>query len=157
MRKSVMRLKCIAALATATAVFGLGAQAASASAMATSKQVSAWKKVDGTFSGKDFTWTSAVGGMSLSTPVSKLSKACLAFVPAVKDFDTAIEKIGFTGKTATEVASLVKLNNKLVPVLSHITSVKSFESQFEKLFPQYLPIQAALSKDLGIPEADIQV
>ena len=155
MRKSAVRLKCFAVLATTAAVFGLGMQAASASV--TSKQRSEWKSVDGTFGKADFTWTSALSTMSNKTPVSKLSKSCLTFVPAVKTFDTAIKKIGFTGKTGTDIASLIKVNNKLVPILSHITSIKSFETQFSALESQYMGLQVALSKDLGIEEAEIQV
>lgn len=155
MRKSAVRLKCFAVLATTAVVFGLGVQAASASV--TSKQLSEWKSVDGTYGKADFIWTSALESMTNSTPVSKLSKACLAFVPAVNKFDTAIKKIGFTGKSGTDIASLIKVNGKEVQLLSHITSIKSFESQFSALEPQYMALQAALSKDLGIEEAEIQV
>jgi hypothetical protein len=155
MRKSSLRLKCFAVLATTAAVFGLGVQAASASV--THKQLAEWTSVDGTFGKADFTWTSALSSMSNNTPVSKLSKACLAFVPAVNKFDTAIKKIGFTGKTGTDIASLIKVNDKLVPILSHITSVKSFESQFLPLDRQYGALQTALSKDLGIEAAEIQI
>jgi hypothetical protein len=155
MRKSAVRLKCFAVLATTAAVFGLGMQAASASV--TSKQRAEWKSIDGTFGKADFTWTSVLTTMSNNTPVSKLSKACLAFVPAVNTFDTALKKIGFTGKTGTDIASLIKLNNKEVPILSHIKSIKSFETQFSALESQYMALQAALSKDLGIEEAEIQV
>src|ERR1700678_195532 len=139
MHKSALRLKWFAAVATTAAVFGLGAQAASASV--TSKQLSEWKSVDGTFDKADSTWSSALESMSANTPVSKLSKSCLAFVPAVKTFDTAISKIGFTGKTATDIASLIKLNDKLIPVLGHVRSIKSFESQFSALDRQYMPLQ----------------
>ena len=155
MRKSALRLKCCAAVATTAAVFGLGVQAASASV--TSKQLSEWKSVDGTFAKADFTWTSALESMTKSTPVSKLSKACLAFVPAINKFDAAIKKIGFTGKTGTDIASLIKVNGKDVQILSHITSIASFQSKFLALEPQYMNLQAALSKDLGIEEAEIQV
>ncbi len=155
MRKSALRLKCFAAIATAAAVLGLGVQAASASV--TSKQLSEWKSVDGTFGKADFAWTSALESMTKNTPVSKVSKECLAFVPAINKFDTAIKGIGFTGKTGTDIASLIKVNDKLVPVLSHITSIKSFQSQFLALEPQYMALQSALSKDLGIEEAEIQV
>ena len=155
MRKSAVRSKCFAVLATTAAVFGLGVQAASASV--TSKQLAEWKSADGTFGKADFTWTSALTTMTASTPVSKLSKVCLAFVPAVNTFDTAIKKIGFAGKTGTDIANLIKLNDKFVLELSHITSVKSFQSQFAVSDPQYMALQAALSKDLGIEEAEIQV
>ena len=83
MRKSALRMKCFAALATTAAVLGLGVQAASASVPA--KQLAEWKSVDGTFDKADSTWTSALESMSASTPVSKLSKACLTFVPAVNN------------------------------------------------------------------------
>jgi len=76
--------------------------------------------------------------MSNKTPVSKLAKSCLAFVPAVNTFDASLKKIGFTGKTGTDIASLIKVNNKLVPILSHITSVASFGSKFLALEPQYM-------------------
>jgi len=155
MRKSAVRLKCFAVLATTAAVFGLGVQAASASVP--SKQRAEWISVDGTFSKADFKWTSALSTMSSKTPVSKLSKACLAFVPAVNTFDTALKKIGFTGKTGTDIASLIKVNIKFVAELSHIKSVGSFESQFSALDPQYMALQTDLSKDLGIEAAEIQV
>jgi hypothetical protein len=155
MRKSALRMKCFAALATSAAVLGLGVQAASASVPA--KQLAEWKSVDGTYGKADSTWTSALESMSASTPVSKLSKACLAFVPAVNKFDAAIKKIGFTGKTGTDIASLIKVNGKDVQILSHITSIKSFESQFSALESQYMGLQAALSKDLGIEEAEIYI
>jgi hypothetical protein len=155
MRKSALRLKCFAALATSAAVFGVGIQAASA--LAPRKQIAEWTSIDATFAKADFTWSSALSSMSANTPVSKLSKACLAFVPAVNKFDTSLKKVGFTGKTGTDIASLIKVNNKLIPILSHITSVKSFESQFLPLERQYGALQTALSKDLGIEEAEIQV
>jgi hypothetical protein len=155
MRKSAVRLKCFAVLATTAAVFGLGMQAASASV--TSKQRAEWKSVDGTFGKADYTWTSVLSTMSSKTPVSKLSKACLVFVPAVNTFDTALKKISFTDKTGTDIASLIKVNVKFVAELSHITSIKSFGSQFSALDSQYMALQAALSKDLGIEEAEIQV
>ncbi len=155
MRKSAVRLKCFAVLATTAAVFGLGVQPASASVP--SKQRAEWISVDGTFARADHTWSSFLSTLSNKTSVSKLSEACLAFVPAVNTFDTALKKIGFTGKTGTDIASLIKVNNKLVPILSHITSIKSFESQFSALVSQYMGLQAALSKDLGIEEAEIQV
>jgi len=128
-----------------------------ASASVTSKQRAEWKSVDGTFGKADFTWSSVLTTVSKSTPVSKLSKACLAFVPAVNTFDASLKKIGFTGKTGTDIASLIKVNTKLVPILSHIKSVDSFGSQFSALEPQYMALQAALSKDLGIEEAEIYV
>jgi hypothetical protein len=155
MRKSALRLKCFAALATTAAVFSLGVQAASASV--TSKQLSEWKSVDGTFDKANSAWTSVLETISAKTPVSKVSKSCLAFIPAVKTFDTAINKIGFTGKTATDIASLIKVNNKLIPVLGHVTSIKSFESQFSALESQYMALQAALSKDLGIQQGEIYI
>jgi hypothetical protein len=155
MRKSAVRLKCFAVLATTAAVFGLGMQAASASV--TSKQLSEWKSVDGTFGNADFKWTSALTTMTKSTPVSKLSEACLAFVPAVNAFDTSLKKIGFTGKTGRDITSLIKVNTKLVPILSHIKSIDSFQTQFSALESQYMALQAALSKDLGIEEAEIQL
>ncbi len=51
MRKSAVRLKCFAVLATTAAVFGLGVQAASASVP--SKQRAEWISVDGTFGKAD--------------------------------------------------------------------------------------------------------
>ncbi len=155
MGKSAVRLRCFAVLATTAAVFGLGVQAASASV--TSKQLSEWKSIDGTFAKADTTWSAFLTSMTGKTPASKLSKACLAFVPAVNKFDTAIKGIGFTGKTSTDIASLIKVNEKLVPILSHVTSIQSFGSKFSALEPQYMALQAALSKDLGIEEAEIQV
>jgi hypothetical protein len=155
MRKSAVRLKCFAVLATTAAVFGLGVQAASAAVP--SKQRAEWISVDGTFGKADFKWTSALSTMSSKTPVSKLSNACKTLVPAINTFDASLKKIGFTGKTGTDIASLIKVNTKFVSELSHITSIKSFQSQFLALDPQYMALQAALSKDLGIEEAEIYV
>jgi hypothetical protein len=155
MGKSAVRLRCFAVLATTAAVFGLGVQAASASV--TSKQLSEWKSVDGTFGKADTTWSAFLTSMTGNTPASKLSKASLAFVPAVNKFDTAIKGIGFTGKTGTDIASLIKVDEKLVPILSHITSIKSFVSKFSALEPQYGALQTALGKDLGIQPAEILI
>ena len=70
-----------------------------------------------------------------------MSKPSLAFVPALKTFDTGLQKCGFTGAGAKHVKTIVTLNTALTGILSHIQSVKSFESQFSALLPKYLAAQ----------------
>jgi hypothetical protein len=148
-----VRLRWLSALAVVAVVIGASPSVASASQ--SSKVVSEWKSADGKFGTADFKWTSALSGSNPS--LSQVKKASLAFIPAIKTFDTALTKIHFTGKTATDIASLVTVNTKEIAVLGHITSLKSFEGAFGALEPKFESLQAALSKDLGIPEGEIQV
>ncbi|MFZ1063309.1 MAG: hypothetical protein WAN30_07545 [Acidimicrobiales bacterium] len=57
--------------------------------------------------------------------MAHVSTPSLAFVSALKIFDADLLKIGFTGTTATDVASVEKLNGQLVTLLSSIKSVKA--------------------------------
>jgi hypothetical protein len=113
--------------------------------------------LDKTFAAADHKWTDAIEALHSSSPASAASKPSVAFIPAIKTFDSGLVKVGFTGGAATTAASIVALNNQLIGVLGSIKSLPAFESQFGKLFPKYLPLQAALAKDLGIPAADVTI
>jgi|GEM_PF-1986956 hypothetical protein len=135
-----------------------GTQASLAGASASpAAQLSKFKALDGPFSQADNKWTNALSALSSSATVSQISKPSLAFVPALKTFDSGLQKAGFTGKIATEIADVEKLNGQLVTLLSSIKSVKSFQSAFSSLFGKYLPVQAALAKDFGIATADVVI
>ena len=126
---------------------------ASASASAPTGQVAAFKKADAAFAGPNLKWSRV-----LEQPhptVAGVAKASAAFLPAVRAFDTALQKIGFSGKTGQDIAAVVKLNDQLIPVLGHVTSLKQFESGVGPLVGRFAALQTALSKDLGIPAADI--
>ncbi len=113
--------------------------------------------IDGTFGKADRTWTTALESLSANATVAQLSKPSVAFVPAIKTFDTALSKIGFTGKTATAVATVIKLNGELISDISSIKSTKGFISEFSALSGKYLSAQNSLAHDLGIAAADVQV
>jgi len=72
-------------------------------------------------------------------------------------FDSGLQKAGFTGKIATEVADAVKLNSQLITDLTSIKSVASFQAELEPLFSKYSPVQDALAKDFGIPAGDVVI
>jgi hypothetical protein len=150
-----MRLRWLGALAATTVVFGVGMQAASAAVPA--HQMARFKVVDGAFSVADAKWTGALSHLSSSPTVAQLSKPSVAFIPAIKTFDTGLAKIGFSGRAKTDVATVIKLNKELIGVLGSIHSVKSFETQFSALNSKYFAVQNALAKDLGIPAGDVQV
>ena len=137
----------------ASAVVAISEQAATA----TSAQVAKFKSVDATYAKADHSWTSALESLSANASPSQLSKPSLVYVPAIKTFDSAISSIGFSGKTATDIATVVKLNGKLITDLSSIKSTKTFISEFSALDASYMTVQASLAKDLGIPAADVQV
>ena len=97
------------------------------------------------------------GAVEPQRRVAQVSKPSLAFVPALKTFDTGLQKCGFTGAGAKDVKTIVTLNTALTGILSHIQSVKSFESQFSALLPKYLAAQDSLAKYLGIPAGDVTI
>lgn len=153
-----MRSKLIMTSMVVVATLCLGAQASSASAKASpAKQFALFKALDGPFSQADNKWTNALSGLSSSATAAQLSTPSLAFIPALKTFDSGLQKIGFTGDTATQVGKVEKLNAQLVTILSSIKSVKSFQSQFGALFSKYNPVQAALAKDFGVATADVVI
>jgi hypothetical protein len=155
---SQMRSKWITVLTVVVALVGVGVGSQTAWAgVSPAKQLSLFKTLDGPFSKADNKWTNALSSLSSSSTVAQVSKPSLAFVPAIKTFDAGLGKIGFTGKTATEVADVVKLNSKLVTMLSSIKSVSSLQSQLEPLLSQYNPVQDALAKDLGVPAGDVVI
>lgn len=153
-----MRSKWLAVSMVVVAFIGVGAQASLAGASSsTAKELSAFKKLDGPFSEADNKWTNALSGLSSKSTVAQVSKPSLAFVPALKTFDAGLQKAGFTGGVATEVAADVKLNGQLIKDLSSIKSVSSFQAELEPLFTKYTPIQNALAKDFGVPAGDLVV
>jgi hypothetical protein len=85
----------------------------------------------------------------------EVSKPCLAFIPALKAFDTGLLKVGFTGKTAADAAAIVGNNKQLIVLMSSIHSLKAFETGFSALDTKDLPLVGAFAKDLGIPEGDL--
>jgi hypothetical protein len=152
-----MRHTSLAASVITIAMLCIGVQAASASTHRTvpAKQLTAWKTLDGPFAAADNKWSNALSSLSSNPTVAQISRPSLAFVPALKTFDTGLKKIGFTGGAGTEIADVVKLNSQLVTDLSSIKSVSSFESEFRALNQKYQPVQSAFAKDLGIPTADV--
>ena len=146
-----MRSKLFAALAAIVATAAVTSGTASASV--TPKVLSEWKKAEASFSPQVTKWSSAL--QSSNPSLSQISKACAAFVPYIKAFDSAISKIAFTGKTATDISALLKLNAKEIAVIGHVTSLKSFETGMVPLAAQYYKVQVALGQDLGIPAAEV--
>jgi len=146
-----VRSKLFAALAAL--IVAAVATSGTASASVTPKVLSEWKKAEATFAPQVTKWSSAL--QSSNPSLSQISKACAAFVPYVKAFDNAIGKIAFTGKTATDISALLKLNAKEIAVIGHVTSLKSFETGMVPLAAQYYKVQLALGKDLGVPAAEV--
>jgi len=95
--------------------------------------------------------------LTAKSTVSALTKPSLAFVPAIKTFDTALSKIGFSGKTGTDVATVIKLNGELIADIDSIKSITGFETEFSALSSKYFAVQTSLAKDLGIATAYVQV
>jgi hypothetical protein len=153
-----MRSRWFALSMVVVAFVGVGLQASVAGASSSSaKQLSLFKKLDGPYSEADNKWTNALSSLSSNATVAQVSKPSLAFVPAIKTFDSGLQKAGFTGAIATEVADDVKLNGQLIKDLTSIKSVSSLQAELEPLFAKYSPIQDALAKDFGIPAGDIVV
>jgi hypothetical protein len=138
-----------------TALLGIGAQAASAKVPP--QQMAKFKTVEAAFSGPDTKWSNALQALSTKSTVSQLSKPCLAFIPALKSFDTGLLKVGFTGKTAADAAAIVTSDKRLIVLMGSIHSVKSFETGFSALFAKDLSLQQAFAKDLGIPAGDVLI
>ncbi len=148
-----MRPKFLKALAALTTVAAFGAITSVASAAAPSKIVYQFKRADATFAPANEKWSAVV--QSSSASIAQIRKADLAYVPAVKAFDTALQKIAFTGKTARDISTLIKLNKKEISVLSKATTTKSLQAGLSPIMGQYVTLQLALSKDLGIPAAEL--
>ena len=115
--------------------------------------VAQFKKVDSTFAIANIKWSNVLTASSIS--LSKLQKAGKAFAPALVTFDGALLKIAFKGKTESDILAVTAINRKAVPIVSHITSLSSFEKQYGALLQSYMNLQAAVGKDLGIPTADV--
>jgi hypothetical protein len=116
-----------------------------------------WKAVEAAFSGPDGKWSRSLQSLSPNSPVAKIQKPCLAFVPALKAFDTGLLKVGFTGKTATDAAAIVSSNQQLIVLMSSIHSTRSFETGFSAIFAKDLGLQQAFAKDLGLPAGDVYI
>jgi hypothetical protein len=151
-RRFEMRLRLLSALAVTTIVIGAGASAASASQSST--VLGQWKKAEAAFSPADMKWSNVMDSSTAPT-LANLQKVNKTFASAIGKFDTALGKIHFTGKTKSDIASLVKLEKQTITVLDNTKSLKSFEAEFGPLFPKYQALQGTLGKDLGIPTAEI--
>ena len=153
-----MRSKWSTVSLAAIVLFCVGSQASSAGAhVSPAKQLSLFETLDGPFGQADNKWTDALSALSTNATVAQVSKPSHAFVPAIKTFDAGLQKIGFTGKTKSDVASVIKLNSKLVTILSSIKSVSALEAQLGTLISKYSPVQDALAKDFGIPPGDVVI
>jgi hypothetical protein len=148
-----MRRSWFAIAAVAAAFSAVGVPAASAS----NTQLSRFESIDGAFGKANHTWTTALENLSATATAAQVSKPSVAFVPAIKTFDNALSKIGFTGKTASAVATVIKLNGELITDISALKSTKTFITEFSVLTQQYLTVQTSLAHDLGIATADVQV
>ena len=148
-----MRFRWFTVLAATTVLLGVGAQAASAKIPPS--QMSRFHAVEAAFSGPQTKWTDALEALGAKATVAQVSKPCLAFIPALKAFDTGLLKVGFTGKTAADAAAIVSSNEKLIVLMSSIHSLKAFETGFSALDTKDLPLVGAFAKDLGIPEGDL--
>jgi hypothetical protein len=153
-RRFRVRLRLLSALAVTTIVIGAGASAASAAQ--SSKVLGQWKKAEVAFSPADTAWSKVIDSSKAPT-LANLQKANKTYASAVGTFDTALGKIHFTGKTKSDIASLIKLEKQTITVLDNTKSLKSFVSEFSPLFPKYTALQEALGKDLGIPTAEITI
>ncbi len=152
-----MRLRLFTVLAAASVLLGLGADAASAATLVKipPSQMSRFHAAEKAFVGPDTKWTNALEALGTKATVAQISKPCTAFIPALKAFDTALLKVGFTGQTAAEAAAIVSSNKQLITLLSSIHSVKSFETGFSAVFAKDLSLQQAFAKDLGIPAGEV--
>jgi hypothetical protein len=150
-----VRFRWFTVLAATTVVLGIGAQAASAKIPPS--QMSRFHAVEAAFSGPQTKWTDALEALGAKATVAQVSKPCLAFIPALKAFDTGLLKVGLTGKTAADAAAIVNSNKQLIVLMSSIHSVKSFETGFSALFAKDLSLQQAFAKDIGIPAGDVYI
>lgn len=151
-----MRLRSLTVLALATTVIGASASVATASQPPA--VVAQWTKAEHTFTPASIKWSAVVTSSKIPS-LAALQKANKAYASALGTFDTALGKIGFTGKTKSDVATLIKLNKESIPILDHTTGVKSFVSAYSPIISKFVSLNLAgsLSKDLGIPEADIYI
>jgi hypothetical protein len=119
--------------------------------------MSRFHALEAAFSGPQAKWSDALEALGAKATVSQVSKPCLAFIPALKAFDTGLLKVGFTGKTATDAAAIVSSNKQLIVLMSSVHSVKSFETGVSALFAKDMGLQGAFAKDLGIPAGDVYI
>jgi hypothetical protein len=148
-----VRFRVATAITVVPIVLAVGV--ASASASVPSKVLAGWKKADGAFAVADGKWSTVLEQANPS--LSQVEKADAAFIPAIKTFNSALGKIGFSGKTETDINSVVKVQDEEITVLSHVTSLHSFEAGMGPITQKLLALQESLSKDLGIPAAEIIV
>lgn len=147
-----MRTKWLAALSAVPVTVAL--LAAPASGAVSSKVKSEWTNLEKALIPANQKW-SAILEQSTTPTVQALAKAGAAYAVALKAFDKGLAAIDFTGKTKSDVGSLIKVDGTSITVISHITSLSSFEKGYAPVFAKYEQLQVALGKDLGIPTADI--
>ncbi len=150
-----MRFRWFTVVVASTALVALGAQAASAKVPPS--EMSRFHAVEAAFTGPQGKWSDALEALSPKATVAQVSKPCLAFIPALKAFDTGLLKVGFTGKTAADASAIVKSNIQLIALMSSIHSVKAFETGFSALFAKDFSLQDAFAKDLGIPAGEVYI
>ncbi len=150
-----MRARWFTVLVAAAAVLAVGAQAASAKVP--SPQMSRFHALEAAFSGPQTKWSDALEALGAKATVAQVSKPCLAFIPALKAFDTGLLKVGFTGKTASDAIAIVNSNKQLIVLMGSVHSVKSFETGFSALFAKDLALQDAFAKDIGLPAGDVYI
>lgn len=132
-----------------------GAYASVAAAAQSHQVVAAFTKADAPFAVADSKWSRVLGGSSIT--LAHLQEANAAFVPAIEAFNAALAKIHFTGTAATDIAKVITLQKQEITILKHTMSIKSFETSFGALTGKFVAAQAALSKDLGLPAAEIVI
>jgi len=147
-----VRLKWFGTAAAAAALVVAAAAPASASSQPP-KVISEWKAADAVFAKANEKWSAVIEQSNPS--LSALQKAGATFAPAISAFNSALQKINFTGKAAADVSAVVTLQKQEVSIVRGIKSIKSFEASFGPLVPKFVALQTALGKDLGIPAAEI--
>jgi hypothetical protein len=148
-----VRFRWFTVVVASTALVAVGAQAASAKVPP--QQMTRFHALEVAFVGPQGKWSNALEALGAKATVAQVSKPCLAFIPALKAFDTGLLKVGFTGKTAADAAAIVGNNKQLIVLMSSIHSLKAFETGFSALDIKDLPLVGAFAKDLGIPEGDL--
>jgi len=147
-----MRPRWSSTVAFAVASVALSASPAFASSQS-SKVVSEWKAADAVFAKANQRWSAV---LSQGTPsLSQLQKAGATYAPAITAFNSALQKIKFTGKAVSDISSVIALQKQEAGVVSQIKSLKSFEASFSPLVPKFFALQTALGKDFGIPAGEV--
>jgi hypothetical protein len=149
-----MRGRWIAPFAAAA---GLALSAQVASAAVPSGVLKKFKAAEAAFAPADAKWSAAIEKLPQHPTPAQIEKPDEAFIPALKTFDAALGKVGFTGAAAAAAATVVKLNTELIAVLYPVKSTASFIASFQKIDAQFLPAQTALGKALGVPGGELEL